>query len=54
MANLLNLHKANKIENKDVEFGKLHRIVLESISVSDNFFENFKKVTKLTYRGGGG
>ena len=26
MANLLNLHKANKTENKDVKFGKLHRL----------------------------
>ena len=29
-------------------------IVLESISISDNFVENSKKVTKLTHRGGGG
>ena len=29
-------------------------IVFESISISDNFVENFKKVTKLTHKGGGG
>ena len=26
---------------------------LELISISDNFVENFKKVTKLTHKGGG-
>ena len=29
-------------------------IVLKSISISDNFVENFEKVTKLTHKGGGG
>ena len=44
--NLSNWHKANKIENKDVEFDKLHRLGINS----DNFVG--KKVIKLTHKEG--
>ena len=49
MANLLNVHKANKIENKDVEFAKLHRR-----GINFNFRQLCKKVANLTYKRGGG
>ena len=52
MVNLLNLHKANKIEKKVLNSASC--IILELISISDNFVENVKKVTKLIHKGGGG